>query len=142
MKIIIPITDIKLVNESENVFVKNIGEKIFNETDVIDIIKKSTILFLVGNSIVDLAINNKLAASTAVKKINNKGKAKLTSLFWEDIDEIEGISKSQFDELVEQLQQAMLSKEKKENLKGNYKNADLLKMHAYKDAIRRTNNNR
>lgn len=31
-----------------------------------------------------------------------------------------------------------LDKEKKENLKGFYKNADLLKMHAYKDAIRRT----
>lgn len=31
-----------------------------------------------------------------------------------------------------------LNKEKKENLKGSYKNADLLKMHAYKDAIRRT----
>ena len=31
-----------------------------------------------------------------------------------------------------------LSTEKKLNLKGMYKNADLLKMHAYKDAIRRT----
>lgn len=31
-----------------------------------------------------------------------------------------------------------LNKEKKENLKGSFKNADLLKMHAYKDAIRRT----
>jgi predicted component of viral defense system (DUF524 family) len=31
-----------------------------------------------------------------------------------------------------------LNKEKKQNLKGIYKNADLLKMHAYKDAIRRT----
>ncbi|MCL7754936.1 DUF2357 domain-containing protein [Polaribacter sp. Z022] len=31
-----------------------------------------------------------------------------------------------------------LSFEKKDNLKGIYKNADLLKMHAYKDAIRRT----
>ncbi|MFA7447669.1 MAG: DUF2357 domain-containing protein [Weeksellaceae bacterium] len=31
-----------------------------------------------------------------------------------------------------------LDEEKKENLKGIYKNADLLKMHAYKDAIRRT----
>jgi predicted component of viral defense system (DUF524 family) len=28
--------------------------------------------------------------------------------------------------------------EKAENRKGIYKNADLLKMHAYKDAIRRT----
>lgn len=31
-----------------------------------------------------------------------------------------------------------LNEEKKENLKGIYKNVDLLKMHAYKDAIRRT----
>ncbi len=31
-----------------------------------------------------------------------------------------------------------LNTEKKENLEGIYKNADLLKMHAYKDAIRRT----
>lgn len=31
-----------------------------------------------------------------------------------------------------------LNTEKKEHLKGDYKNADLLKMHAYKDAIRRT----
>ncbi|CAM4232022.1 DUF2357 domain-containing protein [Gillisia limnaea] len=31
-----------------------------------------------------------------------------------------------------------LNQEKIEQLKGNYKNADLLKMHAYKDAIRRT----
>ncbi|ANH80983.1 hypothetical protein A8C56_08320 [Niabella ginsenosidivorans] len=33
---------------------------------------------------------------------------------------------------------AALMQEKKENNKGIYKNADLLKMHAYKDAIRRT----
>ena len=31
-----------------------------------------------------------------------------------------------------------LNEEKKENRSGIYKNADLLKMHAYKDAIRRT----
>ncbi|WP_417369863.1 DUF2357 domain-containing protein [Gelidibacter japonicus] len=34
--------------------------------------------------------------------------------------------------------EASLDDEKKDNLKGIYKNADLLKMHAYKDAIRRT----
>jgi len=72
-------------------------------------------------------------------KIDKKGKIKVTSQFWEDTNAIEGLSQSQFDELVEKVQQAMLSNEKKENLKGNYKNADLLKMHAYKDAIRRTN---
>lgn len=35
-------------------------------------------------------------------------------------------------------EEADLDKEKTENRKGVYKNADLLKMHAYKDAIRRT----
>ena len=40
--------------------------------------------------------------------------------------------------LGEDVNEDMLTKEKKENLKGIYKNADLLKMHAYKDAIRRT----
>ena len=71
------ICDISLLNTSINSDQINLninkdyfGEKILNETDVIDLIKKSTILFLVGNSIVDLAIKNKLAASTAVKKIN------------------------------------------------------------------------
>ncbi|WP_341900576.1 DUF2357 domain-containing protein [Fluviicola taffensis] len=34
--------------------------------------------------------------------------------------------------------ETQLDEEKKENRKGIYKNADLLKMHAYKDAIRRT----
>ncbi|GIS09171.1 MAG: hypothetical protein CM15mP113_3010 [Pseudomonadota bacterium] len=33
---LVPITDIKLVNESENVFVKNIGEKIFNDGKIIN----------------------------------------------------------------------------------------------------------
>jgi predicted component of viral defense system (DUF524 family) len=39
---------------------------------------------------------------------------------------------------IEQNSDEELDKEKKENRKGIYKNADLLKMHAYKDAIRRT----
>tara|TARA_B100000745_G_C19795916_1_gene261615 strand:- start:160 stop:462 length:303 start_codon:yes stop_codon:yes gene_type:complete len=74
---LVNICDISLLNTSINSDKINLninkdyfGEKILNETDVIDLIKKSTILFLVGNSIVDLAIKNKLAASTAVKKIN------------------------------------------------------------------------
>ena len=41
-----------------------------NEPDVIDLMNKSTILFLVGNSVVNLAIKNKLATSLAVKKID------------------------------------------------------------------------
>ena len=74
---LVNICDISLLNTSIssdqinlNINKDYFGEKILNETDVIDLIKKSTILFLVGNSIVDLAIKNKLAASTAVKKIN------------------------------------------------------------------------
>jgi predicted component of viral defense system (DUF524 family) len=41
-------------------------------------------------------------------------------------------------EFLEQNTENDLEKEKAENRKGIYKNADLLKMHAYKDAIRRT----
>ena len=74
---LVNICDISLLNTSIssdqinlNINKDYFGEKILNETDVIDLIKKSTILFLVGNSVVDLAIKNKLAASTAVKKIN------------------------------------------------------------------------
>lgn len=41
-------------------------------------------------------------------------------------------------QIIENKQDEELDKEKKDNLNGIYKNADLLKMHAYKDAIRRT----
>lgn len=41
-------------------------------------------------------------------------------------------------DFLEQSKQTNLDIEKTENRKGIYKNADLLKMHAYKDAIRRT----
>lgn len=41
-------------------------------------------------------------------------------------------------DFLEQNTDRNLDEEKKENRKGVYKNADLLKMHAYKDAIRRT----
>lgn len=41
-------------------------------------------------------------------------------------------------DFLEQNTENDLDEEKKENRKGIYKNADLLKMHAYKDAIRRT----
>lgn len=43
-----------------------------------------------------------------------------------------------FTHLIEQKSEEELDSEKIENLKGIYKNADLMKMHAYKDAIRRT----
>ncbi len=41
-------------------------------------------------------------------------------------------------EILDRDNESQLNKEKTENRKGIYKNADLLKMHAYKDAIRRT----
>jgi len=43
-----------------------------------------------------------------------------------------------FLEMKESEDEEALNEEKKDNRKGIYKNADLLKMHAYKDAIRRT----
>jgi predicted component of viral defense system (DUF524 family) len=43
-----------------------------------------------------------------------------------------------FKNFVEQKTESELDDEKQDNRKGKYKNADLLKMHAYKDAIRRT----
>lgn len=43
-----------------------------------------------------------------------------------------------FRDFLDQETEVDLNKEKTENRKGIYKNADLLKMHAYKDAIRRT----
>ncbi|SDX27810.1 hypothetical protein SAMN05216556_1232 [Aequorivita viscosa] len=43
-----------------------------------------------------------------------------------------------FTHLIEKKSDTELDDEKVENLKGIYKNADLMKMHAYKDAIRRT----
>lgn len=45
---------------------------------------------------------------------------------------------SNFIQIVESAGDQELDDEKVENRKGNFKNADLLKMHAYKDAIRRT----
>src|SRR5699024_10484719 len=43
-----------------------------------------------------------------------------------------------FTSLLDQKSETELDEEKKENQKGIYNNADLMKMHAYKDAIRRT----
>ncbi|MFD2517041.1 DUF2357 domain-containing protein [Salinimicrobium flavum] len=48
-------------------------------------------------------------------------------------------AKYKIDNLVQIIDQDQdLNKEKKEQIQGTYKNVDLLKMHAYKDAIRRT----
>jgi predicted component of viral defense system (DUF524 family) len=48
------------------------------------------------------------------------------------------ISKSAGEELSEEESNILLNEEKEEEKKGTFKNQDLLKMHAYKDAIRRT----
>lgn len=81
-----------------------------------------------------------LLISKGYAKIKNKDSLALLSYFWEDagIESIGEITGNDFTKLIETIQQAILSEEKEENKKGVYKNADLLKMHAYKDAIRRT----
>lgn len=74
-----------------------------------------------------------------------------TLTFWpagisEEMAELEEVivhihfdAKYKIDNLVQIIDQSKdLNEEKIEHLKGNFKNADLLKMHAYKDAIRRT----
>ena len=48
------------------------------------------------------------------------------------------ISKSKDEELSEEENIILIEEETEENKKGTFKNQDLLKMHAYKDAIRRT----
>ncbi|MBK7690955.1 MAG: DUF2357 domain-containing protein [Bacteroidetes bacterium] len=48
------------------------------------------------------------------------------------------ISKSKDEKLSEEENNKLLEEEAEENKKGTFKNQDLLKMHAYKDAIRRT----
>ena len=82
----------------------------------------------------DLLINKGYA------KIKNKETLSLLYFFWEEagIESIGDISGENYSELIEIIQQTILSKDKEDNRKGIYKNADLLKMHAYKDAIRRT----
>lgn len=48
------------------------------------------------------------------------------------------VSKSQGEELTDKENEELIKEEEKELKSGNFKNQDLLKMHAYKDAIRRT----
>ena len=74
---LVNICDINLLNKSIKSDQMNIninknyfGEKMLNEPDVVDLMKGATIMFLVGNSIVNLAIKNKFATSIAVKKID------------------------------------------------------------------------
>ncbi len=62
----------------------------------------------------------------------------LKSKFWEQVNQIDNINGKQFDQIVKNIEEGLLNLQKTENRKGIYKNADLLKMHAYKDAIRRT----
>ncbi len=69
---------------------------------------------------------------------NKQNSLSLLSFFWEEEKSIGEIKGKAFEDLVEKIQQQIQSEEKLENRKGIYKNADLLKMHAYKDAIRRT----
>jgi predicted component of viral defense system (DUF524 family) len=84
-------------------------------------------------------ISEMLIANGFAKR-KNKGALVLLCFFWEepDIESIGEITGENYTELVEIIQQIVLNEEKEENRKGIYKNADLLKMHAYKDAIRRT----
>ncbi|OYU92930.1 MAG: hypothetical protein CFE21_22375 [Bacteroidetes bacterium B1(2017)] len=49
-----------------------------------------------------------------------------------------GIDSNLSEEKIKEVVEKELNEEKEEERKGKYKNADLLKMHAYKDAIRRT----
>lgn len=70
---------------------------------------------------------------------NDKGEAKAEEL--EQIVHVHFDAKykiANINQILENKQDDELNDEKKDNLKGIYKNADLLKMHAYKDAIRRT----
>jgi predicted component of viral defense system (DUF524 family) len=84
-----------------------------------------------------VAISETLVKSN-LAVIDEKNRLKLKSLFWEEIKELGIFQNALFDDLVENIQQSVYNEEKSENRKGIYKNADLLKMHAYKDAIRRT----
>ena len=77
-------------------------------------------------------INNQFAYK------NKDGQLIIKSLFWEDVSFIDDIKGDDFEELVENIHLFFSKKDKRENREGKYKNADLLKMHAYKDAIRRT----
>ncbi|WP_243347233.1 DUF2357 domain-containing protein [Parabacteroides sp. FAFU027] len=83
---------------------------------------------------------SKLLTEKGYAKYKNENELSLLSFFWEQIDneELGNIKGEEYQYLIEVIQQSYLNEEKEENRKGNYKNADLLKMHAYKDAIRRT----
>lgn len=106
-------------------------KSLLSEYEYIEI-KKFEIEKFDWNYISSSLINNEFAYK------NKEGQLLLKSLFWEEVDFIDDIKENDFEELVENIQFFFSKEEKKENRQGKYKNADLLKMHAYKDAIRRT----
>src|SRR5690606_41397379 len=71
-------------------------------------------------TISDVLIQNQFAI------YDTKNKLRLKSLFWEKVETLNGFSSKLFNDLVENIQQSILSEEKTENRKGTYKNADLL----------------
>jgi predicted component of viral defense system (DUF524 family) len=115
---------------------RNVINEVANQNNQIElgIISKFSLTNFSWKYIYDLLIYKGYA------KGKNKDSFALLSFFWEeaDIESIGEITGKNYTELIEVIQQAILSEEKEENKKGIYKNADLLKMHAYKDAIRRT----
>ncbi len=105
-----------------------------DEKTELGIIKKFSLKDYSWEYIYDLLIDK------GFTKVKNKDSLILLSYFWEDesLESIGEITGNNYNELIDIIQQAILSEEKEENKKGVYKNADILKMHAYKDAIRRT----
>jgi predicted component of viral defense system (DUF524 family) len=74
-----------------------------------------------------------------VVRLAKDGRLELLLRFWQDADvQIEGMDKELMDRVAAEIESQLLSFEKLDQRKGSYRNADLLKMHAYKDAIRRT----
>jgi predicted component of viral defense system (DUF524 family) len=69
----------------------------------------------------------------------NEGSIMLNAGFRIDGEmELPGFTAGQWEAIREEIESQLLTQEKLHQRKGNYRNADLLKMHAYKDAIRRT----
>lgn len=63
----------------------------------------------------------------------------LKKLYWlEDYSTPGSLTEPEHQSILDELESQLLSEEKQEQREGTYRSADLLKMHAYKDAIRRT----
>lgn len=72
-------------------------------------------------------------------RLAEDGRLELLKRFWQDPGvQIEGMEPELMELIAGEIESQLLSAEKLDQRKGRYKNADLLKMHAYKDAIRRT----